>query len=224
MRISELSKRSGVALPTIKYYLREHLLAPGRATGANQADYDEGHLERLRLIRALVEIGSLSIATAREVLDAVDAEGMPLGHVFGVAQYAISGAAIYTDPASDASRDVVDTAIADRGWLVTADAPARVGAANVLDAFAAVGHPELTDVLADYLTAAEIVARADLRSVALQSSLADMATVVVAGTVLGDALFAAVRRLAQEHVTFEQYPLADAADPFGRGERQPPGS
>ncbi len=46
MRISELSRRSGVSIPTIKYYLRDGLLPAGRATAANQADYDEDHLRR----------------------------------------------------------------------------------------------------------------------------------------------------------------------------------
>ena len=47
MRIAELSRRSGVSVPTIKYYLREGLLAAGERTGPNQARYDEAHLRRL---------------------------------------------------------------------------------------------------------------------------------------------------------------------------------
>ena len=42
--MGELSRRSGVPIPTIKFYLREGLLPPGVATAANQADYDEEHL------------------------------------------------------------------------------------------------------------------------------------------------------------------------------------
>ena len=72
MRIAELSRRSGVPVPTIKYYLREGLLPGGTPTGRNQADYDERHLHRLRLVRALVDVGQVSIAGAREVLGAVD--------------------------------------------------------------------------------------------------------------------------------------------------------
>jgi hypothetical protein len=57
MRLSELSERSGVSIATIKYYLREGLLAPGRRVSATTADYDESHLRRLRLVRALIQSG-----------------------------------------------------------------------------------------------------------------------------------------------------------------------
>lgn len=44
MRLSELSKQSGVTTATIKYYLREGLLPPGERVTATQAEYDESHL------------------------------------------------------------------------------------------------------------------------------------------------------------------------------------
>ena len=49
MRISELAAVTGVTIPTIKFYLREGLLPSGVARAANQADYDETHVRRLRL-------------------------------------------------------------------------------------------------------------------------------------------------------------------------------
>src|SRR3954469_3247740 len=73
VRIAELSRRSGVSVPTIKFYLREGLLPPGTPTGRNQASYDGAHERRLRLLRALVEVGGLSTAALRQVLLAVDA-------------------------------------------------------------------------------------------------------------------------------------------------------
>ena len=72
MRISELSRVSGVPVPTVKFYLREGLLSEGVRTSPNQAQYDDSHLQRLRLIRALVGAGGLSLATTREVLRQVD--------------------------------------------------------------------------------------------------------------------------------------------------------
>ena len=68
MRISELSARSGITVPTIKFYLRDGLLAPGSPRAVNQADYGEPHLHRLRLIRALSEIGGLRLREIRGVL------------------------------------------------------------------------------------------------------------------------------------------------------------
>src|SRR5205823_11902088 len=73
MRIAELSQRSGVPIPTIKYYMREGLLYPGERTSRNQARYTESHIQRLRLIRALVDVGHLSIAATREVVASIDA-------------------------------------------------------------------------------------------------------------------------------------------------------
>jgi len=213
MPISELSATSAVATPTIKFYLREGLLQPGEATSPNQASYGDDHVRRLRLIRALIDVGGLSVASARDVLGAVDTPDLPLGQVFSTAQRAISQAELYADPASAEATGRVLSLVAVRGWHVSAGNPGLVGAANVVDAFGAIGHPELADFLEGYVEAAEIVARADLRSVGRQADVAAMAETVVAGTVLGDAMFAALRRIVQEHVTFELYPVAHSAAP-----------
>ena len=72
MRMAELSRRSGVPTGTIKYYLREGLVPPGQTTARNQAEYDEQHLDRLTLIRALREAAGLPIATLARVFAAMD--------------------------------------------------------------------------------------------------------------------------------------------------------
>lgn len=72
MKVSELSERAGVPLPTIKFYIREKLLPAGVRTGKNQAEYDEEHLERLALIRALREDAGLSVAAIARALRAAD--------------------------------------------------------------------------------------------------------------------------------------------------------
>ena len=72
MRISELSRATGVPVATIKFYLREGLVPEGVRTSPNQAQYDDAHVQRLRLVRALVGVGGLSIAATREVLGHID--------------------------------------------------------------------------------------------------------------------------------------------------------
>lgn len=72
MRIGELSRTSGVPVATIKFYLREGLLHPGLLTSATQAHYDDGHVERLRLVRALADGAGLPLARVRTVLAAID--------------------------------------------------------------------------------------------------------------------------------------------------------
>ncbi|WP_327178447.1 MerR family transcriptional regulator [Streptomyces sp. NBC_01335] len=85
MRISELSKHSGVSVPTIKYYIREDLLPPGRLVSATQAEYDDQHLRRLRLLRALIGTRGLSVEATRQVLLALGERSSSPHHVLGLA-------------------------------------------------------------------------------------------------------------------------------------------
>lgn len=104
MRLAELSRRSGVARSTIKFYLREGLLPAGDSTARNQALYGERHLERLALIRALREVAGLPLEVITRVtgeLDRALAEGWesdadPIGEVFR---------RIYAPPARERSPD-----------------------------------------------------------------------------------------------------------------------
>ncbi|HJQ89418.1 MAG TPA: MerR family transcriptional regulator, partial [Propionibacteriaceae bacterium] len=68
MRISELSSQTGVPVATIKFYLREKLLQEGIRTSATQAQYNESHVARLRLIRALLGPAGLSVTAAQRVI------------------------------------------------------------------------------------------------------------------------------------------------------------
>jgi DNA-binding transcriptional MerR regulator len=80
MRLAELSRRSGVPRSTIKFYLREGLLAPGAATARNQASYGSQHLERLELIRGLREVAGLPLEAVGRVTRELDRgwEGDPI--------------------------------------------------------------------------------------------------------------------------------------------------
>jgi hypothetical protein len=72
-------------------------LPPGTATAANQADYSDAHVRRLGLIRALIDVGRLSVAKTREVLAAVGAGDISSIDLMGTAQYAVIPATP-TDP------------------------------------------------------------------------------------------------------------------------------
>ena len=207
MKMSQLSTASGVAVPSIKFYLREGLLPAGKRTSANQATYNDTHVQRLRLIRALIEVGSLSVATARGVLVAVDSPDLPLSHIFGAAQLAISGTDLYAPVAEgSAGRRQVGAAIARMGWSVTDENPGRNGAARVLDTYAELGQAHLNEIAPEYTEAVELIARADLAAVARCTEVGDMAETVVVGTILGDALIASLRRIAQEHMSNQLFP------------------
>jgi DNA-binding transcriptional MerR regulator len=201
MKMAELSAVSGIPVATVKFYLRENLIAAGERTAPNQADYGPAHVARLRLIRSLIEVGGLAVADAREVLAAIDSD-LPLQDTFAIAQRTVSG---HIDPTGIDHRalDRVD-AVLD-GWLVSADNPGRLAAARVIESLDEVGHLDARNWLARYAQAALLVAEADIDEIAARSDRAAQAQTVVVGTVLGDALFSAVRRAAQEHVSALRY-------------------
>src|SRR5438105_27350 len=90
MRIGELSRRTGVPVATIKFYTREGLLPPGERTSPNQVAYADAHVRRLKLVRAMLEVGGLSVAAARDVLAEVDATERSLHGMLGAAQTAVT--------------------------------------------------------------------------------------------------------------------------------------
>ncbi|WP_354191339.1 MerR family transcriptional regulator [Arthrobacter sp. UYCu712] len=207
--MAELSKTSGIPVATIKFYLRERLLPAGERTGPNQSSYGEEHLRRLRLIRGLLEVGGLSVATARGVIDAVDSE-LPLAHSFGVAQRAVSTTIEPGDLDPEALAGI-DRLIED--WHVSADNPGRLAAARVLETFETLGQRDERNWFSRYAAAALLVAEADLDQVAARASREAMAETVVIGTVLGDALFSGLRCAAQEHVATLRHPVVSELDP-----------
>lgn len=90
VRMSELSRISGVSVPTIKYYLREGLLPSGEQTKANRASYSESHLTRLKLIAVMSGIARLSLAEIKIVLDELDGPGSVVD-TMAVMQNALAG-------------------------------------------------------------------------------------------------------------------------------------
>ncbi|WP_405809402.1 MerR family transcriptional regulator [Streptomyces sp. NBC_00210] len=214
MRIGELSRRTGVPVPTIKYYVREGLLPAGRLTSPNQASYDDAHERRLRLIRALLDVGGLKVAAIADVLAAVDDPDRSVHKVLGVATDLIVPKYADEEPDAelDSAREEVRELIARRGWLVDDGYPAAEALAAALAALERVGHGAFSSVLDAYADAAEHVARADLAYVAGRAGLDDLVESVVIGTVLGDAVFASLRRLAQADCSARVYEGDEGAE------------
>ncbi|GAA0728123.1 MerR family transcriptional regulator [Dactylosporangium roseum] len=205
MRIAELSQKTGVPVPTIKYYLREGLLPSGELTSPNQARYDNRHVQRLRLVRVLLDIGRLPIATIRDLLAALDRPDPDVHSVLGSALPAILTTRDTVEPAAvTAAKARVDDLVARRGWLVGSGAPARQAAAEVLAAFEQVGA-DVADLLEQYADAAERIAVHDLRFVGRTADAEEMLHAAVVGSILGDSLLAALRRLAQEHESAKKF-------------------
>ncbi|WP_213453360.1 MerR family transcriptional regulator [Rhizomonospora bruguierae] len=202
MRIAELSRRSAVPVATIKYYQREGLLPPGELTSPNQARYDERHLDRLRLVRALIEVGRLPVATVRELLAFLDQSEMnphyKLGKVLRTVTAARSGSPGEADEAVAAGTKEVEALIERRGWQVAPGAPARRTLAEALAALRRVGGDDIADLIDEYAALAERVAAIDLRLVRSRATPEAMVYGALLGETLGDTMFTALRWLAQE--------------------------
>ena len=201
MRISELAERTGVSIPTIKYYLREGLLQPGTPTGPNQADYDSDHVHRLRLIRALTEVGGLSLATARRVLAATDDPGAEIHEIFGIAH---RGLRLGSPGAEDAGHlakagTEVDRYLDRLGWRTKADAPGRAELARALTVLRGLGWEVGVDVFELYARSADEIARWEIDQLADDTPRDRAVELVVVGTVVFEVVLNALRRLAQEH-------------------------
>jgi DNA-binding transcriptional MerR regulator len=199
MRVKELSSRSGVSVPTIKYYLREGLLPPGELISKNQANYGDVHLRRLRLIRALIDIGGLTIAAVRDVLAAADAPDETVRTMLFTAQESISGQPDLPrdDEWAEAERNVAEL-VERRGWQVRADSRAWQTVVAVLVSARQLEHGVWTRKLDIYADACERIASADLDYVAGIGEVDAMLEGTVVGTVLGDTLMTALRRLAHQ--------------------------
>ncbi|MFI7031959.1 MerR family transcriptional regulator [Microbispora rosea] len=203
MRIAELSRRTGVPIPTIKYYMREGLVPQGERTGPNQARYGEEHVRRLRLARALVEVGGLPVASAREALALIFSSGISEFDVLGKAQYALTPPRERAgddagDDAGDEAVAQVDELIARRGWQVKPGNPARRTLADALATLRRLGEDDYLDLLETYAETAEHLADMEVRAISRRGDLHAMAEAIVIWTTLGDPVLASLRRLAQE--------------------------
>ncbi|MEW2286189.1 MerR family transcriptional regulator [Streptomyces sp. NPDC047841] len=211
MRLAELSRRSGVATATIKYYLREGLLPPGRRVNATTADYDEAHLRRLRLVRAMIQVGGLPVATVREVLRHVDDESLGRTIRLGAALWALPQV---PEPDEDdayvrAARREADELLDRLGWsnarLLTTISPAYRSLVVAVAAFRRLGYDWDGELLVSYAELMHRTARLDLDFVETRSSEAEKAETAVLGAVLTEPILQALRRLAQEEESARRY-------------------
>jgi DNA-binding transcriptional MerR regulator len=201
MLVSELADRADVPLATVKYYLREGLLPAGDATGPRRAEYDESHLRRLRVLRALREVGGAPVSALQVIVDAIEDDARSSHETFCAISDALSPplADEAQRPDPELSR-AVETAIDAVGWDgIRPDAAAR----RRLEAVVQLGGAELLtvnrEILGYYAHLADELCRAEISQVDLtkdrQGVLEDM---VVGEAVFGEIL-ALFRRLGHEH-------------------------
>lgn len=68
MKISELSRRTGVPKETIHYYVREGVLKKPRKIARNIAEYDETYIEKIRMVKELQDEHFLPLSVIKKIL------------------------------------------------------------------------------------------------------------------------------------------------------------
>lgn len=205
MRISELSGRTGVSIPTLKYYLREGLLHPGEAQSATRASYDDTHVERVRLVRTLIEVGRLSIERVREVVDALEHPPASRHQLLGVAHEALRPHPAPEPPTTEAADRVRALGVPDCD-----DSRASTQLAQALAAAAAGGWAVDESTLRVWHRAMHAVAETDVAEELGGMAPGDALRHAIVGTVLTDPVLLALRRVAQEAVSAERFGAAGA--------------
>ncbi len=206
MKISELSATTGVAVPTIKYYLREQLLPEGERSSPTQASYGEAHVKRLGVIRALIAAG-VSIAEVRRVLDTLDNPPESAHLLLGSAHAAI------TPPVDDElDLTMAEEVAAGLGWRPgLCDDAVLHALARALDGLKSAGFDVPRDVMPAYLKGMREIADAEIAGVPTSSAEAAVQYVVL-GSALVEPLLLALRRVAQQVASAERF--GEGSPPF----------
>lgn len=206
MRVAELSRTSEVPVPTIKYYLRAGLLPPGERTAPNQADYDDAHVHRLRLIRALIEVGGLSVASTREVLAAIDSHGVNLHEALGTAFAAtLPGARADEAEHSRAARETAEELIARHGWLVDRASKNYESLVSALSVLYRLSRGDTTVIVDAYARHADQLGTTEVNWIADREDVDSTVEAAVVGTFIGGAVFNAMRVIVHEHVSRQTF-------------------
>ncbi len=186
---------------TVKYYLREGLLPAGERISTTRSEYGEEHLRRLGLVRALVQVAKMPIATVRAVLAAVDAPGSTLHYRLGAAVSSLpDGVGIEADGIDPAVERTVTELLSRLGWEFGLSAgegypPYRMllrAVATLRD----LGYPCDTETLLPYARAATTAAEADLDLIQGAGGSEKRIEAAVLGTLLYEPVLLSLRRIA----------------------------
>jgi DNA-binding transcriptional MerR regulator len=196
MRLAELSARSGVSASTIKYYLRLGLLHSGERQSSTWSAYNDSHLRRLALIRALIDVAGLPLEAVRGILEVVTDKSVPLHEALGTAQWLLSPN-IAEEPSAE-SADRVSALVGRHGWEIAVDSPHRAVLAAALDRLDRLAFPAPDALLDQYAEALSHFAPNEVEPVTAEAHRATAIEHLVIGTLLYEPLLATMRRMAHE--------------------------
>jgi hypothetical protein len=157
----------------------------------------------LRLIRALVEVGRLSIPTVGELLAILDGPQDDDSHDRAARAVATAHRALSARPTADAPPpERALAAMATLGWQVDPQSASLRELESALAALENVQLPPDEAALRSYASAALAVAETEVKGIP-SGSPAETVRYVVIGTVMYEPVLIALRRLAQQHVFTE---------------------
>jgi len=227
VRISELAEQSGATVATIKYYVREGLVPPGSKVGERRAEYGDRHVARLQLLRVLRDVGDMSVADLKQVVDAIDNESLSTHEMNGAAYDALART---SGAVSAEMRELAAQVVRQAGWTrVRPESPALDHLAGLLavvvdlsamfDMNHAATYLGLIDALAAYeVSRLDAAQRTEDRDAAVQQ--------MVIGQVVFGQLLLSLRRIGHEHHSairfLDEHPEDTETDQLDGAERRHP--
>ena len=206
--MSELSERTGVPVPTIKYYLRDGLRPEGDKRTPRLTDYDEQHVRRLELLRILRDVGDVPVEGLKRLVAATETRGT-VHDLFAVAADALAPQPPAQAPGSrrSPSREVADAIIDQAGWdRVRADSVDRDNLAATLELLGDFDtHPRDPAEIAPYVAVADQLARHEIANLDDRKDRIGLLEEMIVGQVVFATVLTTLRRLAEEHHSHERF-------------------
>ena len=188
----ELTAAIGVPVAAIKYDLREKLLPEGARTSPTQASYGVAHVQRLGVIRALIDAG-VGIAGVRKVVGVLEEPPENPYDLLGAANAAVAPAVTV-----DIDHTAALALLERMGGDVEKCFPDQIAAvAQALAALDRAGFTVPDRVMDAYLTHLSAIAEEELAATP-ETSIEDAVRYVVLGTALVEPLILALRRVAEQ--------------------------
>lgn len=158
MKLSELAESSGASASTLKHWIRVGVLPAGKLRNQTTAVYEQQHLDRALLVRAMREDHGASIEEIRRITSLIDG-GAPTVEVMNACQAFIWGTPddVTTDPAYEPYRRRTHELMRRREWRGYPGAAER-GMAHALAMAAEAGMDYDVDTLMAYADAIEPLA------------------------------------------------------------------
>lgn len=212
MRLRELAERTGAAIPSIKFWIREGILPAGTLRNQTTAVYDDRHVERIALIVTLRDDFALPIAGIRDLTAVIDSPHEPLVHVMERCQVIATGISadgvIAARESGHASR--VDEVIENVGWP---DVPsvARDALAAALRHAEDIGVEFDAEGLTRQAEALRAIAIADLASIRPEGTRDAVARNLLLGAAAQNRVLTAMNQLAHASAALALRPRPSAS-------------